>query len=445
MVKEVVVESSWKENIFGLLTCLSFVALVLFSRSQYAHDLGMFYLLMGVAYLLVFGFFAYLWKYNKDVSVTFVFAWAAMFHLLGVFGAPLFEDDYYRYVWDAYHTVQFGSPYGVAPSDYFDENGLGGNVSEAFRSILNGINYPDIPTIYGPTLQYSFLLAYFIAPGEVWALQLVYSVVDLLLIWMLFKFASPRLVMLYAWSPLVFKEVLLTAHPDGLGVSLLILAVLCFYRKSFYLMAIALAASLAAKIFAILFVPFLLFKTNVRVITLFSLSVLLLYLPLLGESAGDLLGLNAMAQNWQFNAALYGVLTHFFSADISKLILALVLVVGFSWYFLRFHFGQNPLSKSGYIRGDLVMGGFLLCAPVINPWYLIWVLPFAVIHKNISVWVASVMVMLAYLVGLNIEGSELAAYQQPLWARVVEFGVILACVLTEAFLRRRGTSVAEEV
>jgi len=71
------------------------------------------------------------------------------------------------------------------------------------------------------------------------------------------------------------------------------------------------------------------------------------------------------------------------------------------------------------------MGGFLLCAPVINPWYLVWVLPFAVIHKNISAWVASVMVMMAYIIGLNIEGSDLLAYQQPVWVRLVEFSVII--------------------
>ena len=417
--------TGWKLHLPAIMIFISYVALVIFSRSRYSTELTLFFVLMALAYALVFGFFVYLWKQKKQLSVRYVFGWACLYHLLGLFGLPLFEDDYYRYLWDAYQTVQHGSPYGVAPSDYFDTAGLGASVSARFQSVLNGINYPDIPTIYGPTLQYSFLLAYFIAPGEVWALQLVYSLVDLALIAVLLKLSTPRLVLLYAWSPLVFKEVILTAHPDGLGVCFLMVAILSYRRKAFYFMAVSLAGSLASKVFAILFVPFLLFKTSFRVVVVFIVSLVALYAPLLSDSAGDLLGLNAMAQSWQFNSAVYGLLTILFTAQTSKMILALVLMSGFGWYFYRFHFGLNSLKAKGHIRGDIMMGGFLLCAPVINPWYLVWVLPFAVIHKNISAWVASVMVMMAYIIGLNIEGSDLLAYQQPVWVRLVEFSVII--------------------
>jgi len=436
--------AGWKLHLLALLIFFVYLALVILSQSKYSTELTPFFALMALAYALVFGLFAYLWQQKKALSARYVFGWACLYHLLGLFGWPLFEDDYYRYLWDAYHTVQYGSPYGVAPSEYFDTEGLGASVPALFQGVLNGINYPDIPTIYGPVLQYSFLLAYLISPGEVWALQLVYSLVDLVLIAVLLKLAAPRMVLLYAWSPLVFKELVLTAHPDGIGVCLLMVAVLSFYHKAYYYMALALAASVAAKVFAILFVPFLLFKTNLRVVGLFIFSLVALYFPLLSDSAGDLLGLNAMAQSWQFNSALYGLLTMLFTAQTSKLILALVLFLGFGWYFYRYHFGLNLLKAKGHIRGDIMMGGFLLCAPVINPWYLIWVLPFAVIHKNVSAWLASVMVMMAYIIGLNLEGSDLSAYQQPVWARVVEFGVIFACVMTEWLTSRNAARYTEK-
>ncbi len=232
---------------------LSFLALTIFSRSHYSHDLFLFFTLMVVCYSLVFGFFIYLWRYQIQISSRYVFLWALMFHMMGVLGSPLFEDDYFRYLWDAYQSIHLGGPYGIAPSDYFYQDELSQSIPHQFQAILDQINYPDIATIYAPGFQYSFLLAYAIAPGEVWALQLIYSAIDMILIAILLKLAKPNMVMLYAWSPLVFKEVILTAHPDGLAVCLLMGAILCLKRQYFYPTAILLGASVASKIFAMLY------------------------------------------------------------------------------------------------------------------------------------------------------------------------------------------------
>jgi len=430
--KEKYLESNprWVSYLFAILMFIAFTLLIAFSRSAHSDELLIFYLLMGFAYLVVFTFVAYLLKSGKELSGKYVFGTALVFHLIGLLGMPLFEDDYFRYLWDAYHTVAYGSPYGVAPSEYFDFDGLGQFVPAAFHVILSGINYPDIPTIYGPTFQYSFLLAYFMAPGEIWALQLIYSAVDMVLVAALLQLARPTLVVLYAWSPLVFKEVILTAHPDGLAVCLLLIAVICSKRKIYNLMAISLAASLAAKVFAVLFIPFLLFKVPIKSVLIFIISLIVLYLPLLifTEASGtaDLIGLGAMAKNWQFNSAFYGLLSGYVAPMLAKLFLGLALLVGFTVYFYQYHFSNKGRHKGRVIRGDLMMGAFLLCSPVINPWYLLWVLPFAVIHFNLTAWFASAVILMAYMVGLNLENYELLApYQQPYWVRPVEYGMIV--------------------
>jgi len=79
-------------------------------------------------------------------------------------------------------------------------------------------------------------------------------------------------------------------------------------------------------------------------------------------------------------------------------------------------------------RGDWIFGAFLLVSPVINPWYLLWLLPFAVIVPSVWAWTASVAVLLAYVTGLNLNDSELQTYQQPAWVRPLEFGLILAAL-----------------
>ena len=135
---------------------------------------------------------------------------------------PLFEDDYFRYLWDGYRFAETGTPYGWASADSFAY----ASVPAAFQRILDQVNYPDVPTIYGPTTEYIFLLAHFLGPGSLVTLQLILIGVDILLIRLLLGAAPPAFVLLYAWCPLVVKEIAFTAHPDGLGACLLVGAVL---------------------------------------------------------------------------------------------------------------------------------------------------------------------------------------------------------------------------
>jgi len=424
---------------FALALLVTYAFLVLFSRSDYADNLSLFLTLMTTSNAIVFGFFYYLWRNGQSPTAKFVFLWALTFHIIGILGMPVFEDDYFRYLWDAYHTVNLGTPYGIAPSEYFSSEviAIASNttINPEFQTILGQINYPDIPTIYGPMLQYSFLLGYAISPGEVWPLQLLYSAADMLVIALLLRLAPPKYVLLYAWSPLIFKEIILTAHPDGVGILLLIAAVWSHYRGHLIVCALFLAMSVAAKVFAILLVPYLLIRAKVKHGVIFILTLVLLYIPLLINSDSDVIGLKAMAQAWEFNSAFFGLLTLFFSAQIAKLILASLLLIFMAGYlFYYYKLGQpnpayrhnSPQHKSNSIvRGDWIMGIFLLCAPVINPWYLVWVLPFAVIYPSLTVWIASSVIMLAYIVGLNLPYiSELGPYDQPIWARLIEFGVI---------------------
>ena len=417
------VYSNWKQHGVALSLLANFSALVLFSRSAYSDHLIGFFSIISVSYLIVFGFGLYLWHSGKSVSAPFVLTWAVVFHILGLFGQPLFEDDYFRYLWDAYHTIHWGSPYGVAPSDYFSD----GSIPYRFQAILGHINYPDTPTIYGPILQYSFLLSYAIAPGDVWALQLVYSFADLLLIAVLLKLAPPRLVLLYAWSPLVFKEVILTAHPDGIGVLFLMLAILFHQRQRMYGCAVLLAISVAAKVFALLFVPFLLLRARLIHGFLFLATLGLLYGPLLVSGEGGLAGLSAMAQNWEFNSAIYGLLTAWVPAFFAKAALALVVIGFLACYLWRYR--QTQVS---IVRGDWVIGIFLLCSPVINPWYLLWALPFATIYPSRTLWVASAVILMAYITGLNLDNAtSMGPYDQPIWVRPLEFGIVLLAALVD--------------
>ena len=415
----------------GALALLGYAALAYCSRGDFGEPgLGAFLALMGWVSLPWIFVFACFHGCPDALPVRRLILWAVLFRVCGLLGVPLFEDDYFRYLWDGYRFAETGTPYGWAPAASFADL----SVPETFQRILDQINYPDIPTIYGPTTEYAFLLAYFLAPGSLVALQLILIGVDILLIRLLLSAARPGFVLLYAWCPLVVKEIAFTAHPDGLGVCLLIGAVVLRRRGFAHLAAACLALAAGAKVFALLLVPFVLARVGVRPWITFFGVLALLYLPFVAQGATDMAGLKVFAAAWEFNSALFGVVTVWLSATNAKLLIGAGLLALGIFYWRRYC-GECPAEIP---RGDWVYGIFLVSMPVINPWYALWVLPFAAIYPSYWAWTAASALLLAYVTGINLGDLEMDAFAQPGWVRPLEFGVIFAALGIDLWRRRRA-------
>ena len=413
----------------GLVCVLGYLALAYYSRGSLGEpNLVSFFALIGWVALPWLAVFALLGKDLDSVPVGRLIVWAVAFRVCGLFGVPLFEDDYFRYLWDGYRFAETGTPYGWAPAASFADE----NVPAAFQRVLDQVNYPDVPTIYGPTTQFVFLLGYLVAPANLWPVQLILLGVDILLIRLLATVAAPRFVLLYAWCPLVIKEIAFTAHPDGLGAFLLVAAVLLRHREHMGAAAVCLALAVGAKVFALLLVPFVLARAPPRAWVAFASTLGLLYLPFITQGGTDLTGLALFAATWEFNSALFGLLSQWLPATESKWLLgaALLALGGTYWlHYSRHSAGQIP-------RGDLIFGCFLLAAPVINPWYALWLLPFAALYPSCWAWTASVALLLSYVTGLNLGVFDLEPFAHPHWLRPVEFGLILAAASVDVWRRR---------
>ncbi|MCG8611841.1 MAG: hypothetical protein MI864_15035 [Pseudomonadales bacterium] len=374
-------------------------------------------------------------KSDLQVDRVSILFWALVFHGIGLFAAPIYEDDHFRYLWDAWVFVQHGTPYGIAPSQFFSDH----DIPMQFQSILGQINYPDVPTIYGPVLQWLFLAAYGIEPGSLLAYKGILFVFNIGLIVLLLRIARPSWVILYAWSPLVVKEVAFTAHPDVIGVALLLLAVHCRKSGRMSPALFFLALSIGAKVFAWLLVPFMLLGARLKHSLIFILTLVALYLPFklafwLGTPPAryaDTGGLATFLLNWEFNSAVFALASQFFSPISARI----AMLIGFACIYLLFLWGYlrsvSPNQGWQIPRGDYLIAFFLICAPVINPWYLLWALPFAVIHRSVSLWVASVFILLAYAVALNLSDASglQGPYDQPGWVRPMEFGGMLLVIV----------------
>lgn len=350
--------------------------------------------------------------------------WAALLRIAAGFAQPILEDDFYRYLWDGYRFVEAGSPFGAAPADFF----MDPSVPPVMREVLDGINYPELPTIYAPVQQALFALSYLIAPAQLWPLQALLCGIDLALLALLWHLGARGGAWLYALSPLVLKEIAFTAHPDGIGAALIVLALWGRTTGRLHLAAVACGLAAATKIFALALIPFVLWRLPLRLWLLALLSAATAYAPFLLH-ATDAGTLAVFARHWEFNPALYAVIR----AALNGLDWPLApralsgLLYAVLWFYLLRRFHARTAEGWQLPRGDLLIGGLLLFSPVINAWYLLWLLPFAALRFSYTAWLASGLVLLSYL-------HPPGRYALPAWLPWVEFLPLLATLALD--LRR---------
>lgn len=346
------------------------------------------------------------WRGARNAGPS-VLLWAVIFRVIGFAGQPIYEDDFYRYLWDGRTFALTGDPYSQPPSASFGND----SIQPPFNDILGRINYPDIPTIYGPLTELTFLLSYWIRPGELWPLKLLYLAADLGILWLLWRRmpGSPNLI-LYAWCPLLIKEVAFTAHTDVLGALFAVAAIGGG--------GIALGLGIASRITCGVAAPALL-GAGLRPWLACALTALAAYLPFVvrGAEGG---GLGAFAGEWEFNSFVYAVVraTGGRTAAAAICVLLYAGFVGYLW-----------LRQRDLLQPDVLIGAFFLIAPVVNPWYLILLVPFVALRPSGWGIGACVAVLISYATGMNLGRADIGRFDHPAWVRPAELAVIAVFAL----------------
>src|SRR5882757_3142958 len=89
-------------------------------------------------------------------ATRWIVASALAFRLCGLWATPSLEDDYQRYLWDGWRTIQDGSPYDRAPAEFF---AVPEKRPSGVETALDELNNPDRTTIYAPVTQVLFAAA----------------------------------------------------------------------------------------------------------------------------------------------------------------------------------------------------------------------------------------------------------------------------------------------
>ncbi len=296
---------------------------------------------------------------------------------------------------------------------------------DLWSDIRDNVSHAAVPTVYPPLSQVLFRLSHALAPGSVLAMKALVTLLDLgaavfLAMTLRALGRSPASVLLYLWNPLVVKVFSGSGHADSLLV--LALAALAFLFTSNRLGSAAVCYGLAvlAKISPLVLLPFV-SKRLGWMRTALALSVVVLGYGSVGRSAFS--GLLVFGREWQFNAGPYALVAWLAAAPLARALAGAALVGALLLLARR----DDGSASSFPGLGASALGLLIVLGPTAMPWYVSWVLPFAIIAGD-RVWLFfSGLVCLAFLV--MIDGRERG------WVLALEYG---ALVLAATYPRWRS-------
>jgi hypothetical protein len=349
---------------------------------------------------------------------------AVLFRLVAAVAPPTLSGDVYRYVWDGRVQAHGHHPYRFAPSDP--------SRAELRDADYLKINHPEIPTIYPPLAEMLFALLA-IAKLGVTGFKIALAVLDVGVVFALARLLEaldlPRdRVVLYAWNPLAVVEVAASGHVEPLGLSLLALAVALLVEGKGVRAAAAFAGAIQAKLLPLILVPGFVRRLKTGAIAVAVAVVVLTAAPYAVRGPWYGGGVLAYAHHWEHGAVFFALVRRLYEwADLAPTLKGVIasaqarwgggdvatwdrlyalvwpqelarftmLVAAFSWAIAQ-SFRRN-LDEAHEAR--LAIGGALLLAPTLHPWYVLWVLPFAAASASGGWILLAALIPLQYLAG----------------------------------------------
>ena len=385
--------------------------------------------LAGIVYLLAIReFFATPIFPRRVVVIGLVLA--AVWHIEFLRLPPGADDDIHRYVWDGRVQRLGYNPYIVLPSDPV--------LSGAHTSETRTLNNPDLPSPY-PAGAELFFRAVTAIHESTFALKVAFVLCDLAIVLVLLDVLratgqGEHWVLAYAWNPLLAVEVAGSGHIDIVGVLLLLVSAAALARRWRAAAAVAFGLAVGVKLLPIVLLPLYWKRVRLRDAALAVAVVGLLYVPFLDHGRIPIGSLGTYVQSFRFNDPVFATLERVASP---QLVVGLAVFVGFlTALWMRRRSAESSLDAFAW-----PMAASLLCAPVVYPWYLLWLLPFVRSASTLPIIIWTVSIIPAYYVWhLRALGRP---WVLPGWIVLLEYAAVAIAAAIVALLRTKRSSARQ--
>lgn len=429
------VNREWRVYSFGASLCLALMVCAHYFGDRGGPPFMAALTLAGVAYLFAIReIFTTPRLPGRVVVIGIVLA--AAWHVAFLRLPPGADDDIHRYVWDGRLQKLGYNPYFVIPSDPA--------VKGLHTAETRQLNNPDLPSPYPPGAQLFFRAIMAIHESS-FALKVAFVICDLAITFVLLDLLRTRgrgahLVLAYAWNPLLAIEVAGSGHIDIVGALLVVISAAAIVRRWRATAALTLGLAVAVKFLPLVLLPLYWKRVRIRDAVLAATVFGFLYVPFLDHGRIPLGSLGTYVQGFRFNGPVFAALDH---GAPPALIAAFAITIGFmTAIYLR-------RATAEFDPGAFAwpMAASLLCAPVVFPWYLLWLLPFLTSASTLLIILWTVSITTTYVQWhLSALGHRWGSL--PIWIMVLEYGCIgiaAACIGLRRIMRPVAPSPTHEV
>lgn len=292
------------------------------------------------------------------------------------------DSDMVRYLWDGRVQTLGYSPYEVIPAD----PAMAATHTEETRRMPSA----RARTPYPPGAQLFFRLVVSL-DDSTRAMKAALVACDLMTIlilwrWLVYTGRPEWLVMTYAWNPLVVLEVAHSGHLDALGAMWIAASAYWLARRRTALASVAYVLAVATKLLPVVLLPLYWRRVRVRDAAAGGALLALLYLTYTRHGTLPFGNVPNVVNHIRFNGPLFRLI-----AGLSTSQVAAGAAVGLGlatavWARLRLH--SNEAAAWAW-----PMAMALAAAPVIYPWYLLYLTPFlfGVATVPIAVWTITII------------------------------------------------------
>jgi hypothetical protein len=347
---------------------------------------------------------------------------AAVWRIPFLLTPPGPKDDVLRYVWDGRLQRLGYNPYTAIPSDPA--------LAKLHTEETRQINNPGVPSPYPAGAQLFFRVVTAIHESA-FAFKVAFALCDVAIVLLLLAELRPlgqeHWVLAYAWHPLLVTCVAYNGHIDILGALLLLVSFAALRRRHSGIAAVTFGLAVAVKFLPIVLIP--LYWRRVRLLNalLAAFIVALLYVPFLQRGSIPMGSLKAVIERFRFNDPIFSV--------IEKVVRPQIAVgVGVASGLVTAMWMRKKYPSTSPDAWAWPMAASLVCAPIVYPWYLLWLIPFLRSARTVPLMVWTLSILSVFFVWYwNAFGH---AWQVPGWVLLLEFGSVAIAVLGRANLRK---------
>ncbi len=394
----------------------------------------------------LYALYVFLVGREKQVVIAQLFAAGLLLRVLLLFNTPNLSEDFFRFTWDGYLTTQGVDPYEYTPESYVSQFPEDTTARKLFEAESDGrqMNSKRYYSIYPTVNQLIFASAYWLTGspnhGNIWLIKAFLLAFECLAFFLLLWLIRARgkkdyLVALYWMNPLVIVEFIGNIHFDGIALCFMLLSLYLLEKRRLVGSGLALAGAIATKLNPLLMAcigwrelgwkRWILWGAISGVAGLLLLAVFL-----------DLH--NIYHVRWSFRLYFYAF--HFNSSSMNAIRglfgpLAMERAMGFfpniifvgilSLNFLR---AKWKMSE----RIILAFAIYYFLGTTIHPWYILTMIPFAILS---GWWFPLVW---SYLIVWTYSFYHVGSVEQIGWVVGLEYTILAVLVFTD--IRRHWKS-----